>query len=220
MGIEVLHRNLTKEDPKLLMDYIQSAASGDAPFFPTTLSLVYDKLIGKEFPQVGTGSDPDSEEDPFPCGQEEDWGYGQNLDWASDPIPDSDWASGQGLDWGASSQGEDWGATGQDLSDRNGISGAGAQGRTWADVLTSRASAPAFTWTPTVPDQKLVRCVRHLRHTARLVELYNGLHCPSCTDDGRNGLGVRGRPYMTCLGCNFLRTTRVDECVRCGVIFL
>ena len=58
MEIEVLYRNFLKNDPKQLMDYIQRVASGEAPFFPTTLSLVFEKLIGTKFPK------PDSEQPP------------------------------------------------------------------------------------------------------------------------------------------------------------
>ena len=51
MEIEFLHENLTGKDPKLLMDHIQRMASGEAPFFATTLSSVYSKLIEKAFAQ-------------------------------------------------------------------------------------------------------------------------------------------------------------------------
>ena len=45
MEIEFLHRSFTEKDPKLLMEHIQRMASGEAPFFSKTLSLVYDKLV-------------------------------------------------------------------------------------------------------------------------------------------------------------------------------
>lgn len=47
MEIEFLHRNFTEKNPKLLMEHIQKMASGQAPFFPTTLSSIYDKLVEK-----------------------------------------------------------------------------------------------------------------------------------------------------------------------------
>ena len=47
MEIQFIHAK--EMDHKLLIDHIQRMASGEAPFFPTTLSLVYDKLLEKAF---------------------------------------------------------------------------------------------------------------------------------------------------------------------------
>lgn len=52
MEIQFLHERVVEKDPKLLMDHIQRMASGEAPFFPTTLSLVYDKLVEKAFTEL------------------------------------------------------------------------------------------------------------------------------------------------------------------------
>jgi hypothetical protein len=51
MEIEFLHKNLVEKDPKLLIDHIQSVASGEASFFPNVLSSVYGKLFEKSFPK-------------------------------------------------------------------------------------------------------------------------------------------------------------------------
>ena len=51
MEIQFLHKNLTEKDPKLLMDHIKKMASREAPFFATTLSLVFDKLVEKTSPR-------------------------------------------------------------------------------------------------------------------------------------------------------------------------
>ena len=59
MEIEALCQNFAKKDPKLLVDYVQSAASGEVPFFPVTLSLVYDKLAGTAFPKDSSDSNPE-----------------------------------------------------------------------------------------------------------------------------------------------------------------
>jgi hypothetical protein len=57
--VEFLHRNFTEKNPKLLIEHMQRMASGDAPFFSATLSLVYDKLIERVFAEVmPTGSGP------------------------------------------------------------------------------------------------------------------------------------------------------------------
>ena len=47
MEIQFLHENFTEKDPKLLMDHIKKMAAREAPFFGTTLSLVFDKLVEK-----------------------------------------------------------------------------------------------------------------------------------------------------------------------------
>ena len=57
MEIQFLHDNFTEKDPKLLMGHIQRMAFGEAPFFATALSLVYDKLVEKAFARpVPSGS--------------------------------------------------------------------------------------------------------------------------------------------------------------------
>ena len=55
--IEFLHKSFTEKDPKLLMEHIQRMAYGEAPFYSTTLSFVYNKLVEKRFPQfIPSGS--------------------------------------------------------------------------------------------------------------------------------------------------------------------
>ena len=49
MEIQFLHERATEEDPKLMINCIQKMVSGETPFLPTTLSLVYDKLVEKAF---------------------------------------------------------------------------------------------------------------------------------------------------------------------------
>jgi hypothetical protein len=49
MEIKFLHEKFTEKDPKLLLNHIQRMASGEAPFFPTTLSLVYGKMVENAF---------------------------------------------------------------------------------------------------------------------------------------------------------------------------
>ena len=51
MEIEFFHERFTEKDPELLIDHIERMASGEAPFFPTMLSLVYDRLVEKTFPK-------------------------------------------------------------------------------------------------------------------------------------------------------------------------
>ena len=51
MEIEFFHKTSTEKNPRSLMDHIQKMNSGEAPFFPATLGLVYDKLFGDPLPQ-------------------------------------------------------------------------------------------------------------------------------------------------------------------------
>jgi hypothetical protein len=54
---QFLLENFTERNPKLLMEHIQRMASGETPFLPGTLSLIYGKLIDKFFVQsTSTGS--------------------------------------------------------------------------------------------------------------------------------------------------------------------
>ena len=73
MEIQFLHDNFTEQDSKLFMEHIQRMASGEAPFFATTLSLVYDKLVEKAFAQpipsgsgLGKSAEVPSAADPCP----------------------------------------------------------------------------------------------------------------------------------------------------------
>jgi hypothetical protein len=51
MEIQFFHERFTEKDPELLVDHIGRMASGEAPFIPATLSLVYDKLVESAFPK-------------------------------------------------------------------------------------------------------------------------------------------------------------------------
>jgi len=73
MEIQFLHESFTEKDPKLLMGHIRRMGSGEAPFFATTLSLVYDKLIERAFAQpapscsgLGKSTEVQSITDPCP----------------------------------------------------------------------------------------------------------------------------------------------------------
>ena len=166
MEIDAFCQEFAKKDPKLLMDYVQSAASGEVLFFPVTLSLVYDKLAGTVFPK-DSPSNPDYKRPP----------EGQTV---TTPNP---------------------------------------------SLVSSVASVPALppTGGPTTPPSThtrwgFLKCDRCHRFP-QLGQLYDGLHCPWCPETGRNGFGVRGRPFMACSECNRLRMARVDKCLWCGVTF-
>ena len=56
MEIQLLLERFAQKDPKSLMEYVEKMASEEAPFFSTTLSLVYDKLVENSFPKRTFGS--------------------------------------------------------------------------------------------------------------------------------------------------------------------
>lgn len=59
MEIQLLHKSFTEKNPKELVEHIQNMAFGDAPFFSTTLGLVYDKLVERVLTQsIASGSGP------------------------------------------------------------------------------------------------------------------------------------------------------------------
>ena len=72
MEIQFLHENFTEKNPMLLMRHIQRMASGKAPFFATTLGLVYEKLVEKAFARPvpsgsGLGKSAEVESVADPC---------------------------------------------------------------------------------------------------------------------------------------------------------
>ncbi|KAF9642810.1 hypothetical protein BDM02DRAFT_3273313 [Thelephora ganbajun] len=96
MEIQFFHENFTEKDPKLLMDHIQRMASGEAPFFSTTLSLVYGKLLEKAFTQP-THSTADSDD-------EEEGSGSSSSDEDSEAVEYAKWA--QGADVGRVCEGD------------------------------------------------------------------------------------------------------------------
>ena len=57
MEVDFFLENFTGKDPELLKDHAQKMSSGEAPYFPTTLGLLYAKLAGKVFARpIASGS--------------------------------------------------------------------------------------------------------------------------------------------------------------------
>ena len=70
--IQLFHESFAEKDPKLFLEHIQRMTSGEAPFFATTLSLVYDKLVEKAFARPtpsdsGVGKSPEVQNVADPC---------------------------------------------------------------------------------------------------------------------------------------------------------
>ena len=64
MEIDFLLDDITEKNPKSLTDYIKSVAFGESLLFPTTLSLVYDGLVGRSFPKQEAGGQSAAERAP------------------------------------------------------------------------------------------------------------------------------------------------------------
>ena len=65
--VEFFHKTFAGKDPKALMDHIEKMASGEAQFFPMTLSLVYGKLARKVLarptaPEPSLGKSPGTDD--------------------------------------------------------------------------------------------------------------------------------------------------------------
>ena len=193
MEIEALCQNFAKKDPKLLVGYVRSAASGEVPFFPVTLSLVYGKLAGTAFPKGSSDSNPENPRE------------GLTITTTPNPFQASGIASVTAL------------PTASD--DSSSTAPTPAFTRPTATIPVSPFNRGLTTLTSTPTNQSSLMCVR-CRGYPQLEQLYNRLHCPWCPKTGKNGLGVRGRPFMACSECNLLRTARVDKCLRCGATFV
>ena len=201
MEIDFLHKNITGNNPKLLTDYIQSMASGESPFFPAALSLIFDGLVGRIFPKQYQFTFAPSN---FPGGQSFT---------TPTPFQPSSWtsASAPAFTFNANSP----------------ITPTVAEPSTLtpASPFVSRPPVPtpttALSNTSVPVERKELKCVRCCGN-ARVGQLYDGLFCPQCPGNGKNGKGVKGRPYMRCWGCPQLRTTRIDHCTKakCNAKFL
>lgn len=97
----------------------------------------------------------------------------------------------------------------------------GVYGTTPASSSASKPPVLAPTPAPsrTYATMERLKCVR-CRRSKQVGQLYDGLHCPGCPINGKNGMGVQGRPFMVCSGCKFLRRTRVDKCRKCKATFV
>ena len=204
--IEFFHENITNKDSKLLIDYLQSVGSGEIPFFSATLSLVYDGLFDKAFPKPS----------PFNPGPGQVPG-GQG---AITPTPTQ--ASNSTSNATSSSISNTTPsvaptvATSSTTSTIAGTSNLAITRPSATTTVSPSVQGPPAPTRTTVPsstpiNRRQLKCTRCNRY-ANMEQLQDGLHCPWCPATGRNGLGLKGRPYMRCYECNFLRTTNVGQC--------
>lgn len=184
MEIRLLHERFTEKDPKLLMDYIRRMASGETPFFPTTLSMIYDKLVENAFPSP-----------TFSSVLSESTGN-QSVTTPAPPVEASTSASSTS-------------SPSTSCITSSSILNLASLSNSKVPNPTPAGPTPLSTTT----ERAWLKCVR-CGEQARLRELHDGLHCPLCSGDGKNGKGKGGRPFMQCLECNRLRVARTDQCLR------
>ena len=199
MEVQLFHERFTERDPKFLTDYIQKMASGEAPFFPVILSMVYDKLVENLFlnPTCSSALGKSS--------------GGQRI---INPTPHLQAST------------SDSSATSSSTSN---ISTSFAFGTTSSSTISfappyslgAPTPTPRLTPSRVTTESTWLKCAR-CGERAQLRDLYDGLHCPQCSEKGKNGRGKKGRPFMSCLRCNNLRVARLDVCAKskCGVRFM
>ena len=211
MEMEFLCNNVTKMDPKTLTDHIQSAASGEAPFFPVTLSLMYDKLVENSFPKDAPSNSGTSR---LP---------GKQSVAIFTPFQVSSSAS---ITTSAPTQmpsASDFASNLTPISGSSRFPGVTPSLPTYSLSSGLNPSVPTPTPAPsTTPTTRAslicVRCCGRVR----LAQLYCGLRCPQCTEDGSDGRGQKGRPFMRCSECSQLRVTNTDRYPKgkCSATFL
>jgi len=192
MEIQFLHDNFTEKDSKLLMEHIRRMASGEAPSFATTLSLVYYKLVEKVFPR------------PVPSG----FGFGKSPEVESvanhfPPQPSTSVFS----------------VPSTSIPSPPSTSAFGIPS---SFAFTYASSAPSFvpqtpapnptpTPVPSSTATKLTWLRCHKCHqSARLAELYNGKRCPRCPKKSSK----KWPPLMECTSCLTVQSSNMDKCLR------
>jgi DNA-directed RNA polymerase subunit RPC12/RpoP len=186
MEIEFLHRNFTEK--KVLMEHIQRMASGEAPFFSATLSLVYDKLVERASAQpIASGS---GHGNPTEVGNQN----GAEQLARTSPAPNITAV----------------GVYSPYPYTMNAPLAPSQQPPTPA--FESRPSFdPGFVYVPdSIPLGAVWLVCLQCNGFVRMRDLYEGVRCPHCPSRGTK----KGRPFMRCPSCNLVRTTCSDTCVR------
>ena len=185
MEIQFLHNNFIEKDSKLLMERIRRMASGEAPLFATTLSLVYYELVEKVFPRpappgfgFGKSAEVESVANHFPPPQ------------PSTSVPSIPSTSAFGI---PSHFGFSYTSPAPSF-----VPQTPAPNPT--PTLVPSSTAASLTW---------LRCHR-CHQSAELAELYNGKLCPRCPKKGS-----KKRPsLMECTSCYTIQTSHMDKCLK------
>jgi hypothetical protein len=238
MEIRFLREMFTEKDSKLLMDHVQRMASGEAPFFPKTLGLVYYKLAKKPLQKhtpsgFGPGNPAGGQRLTNPTSALQ--GSTSTPSITSSPTPNvaSSCTSNVVLPSTSNVVSSSTSSTSSTLPCR--ITRSSTIGSTNLQAPPcgiTRSSAIGFASSSNLraptPNPRLVppikraglECVRCGRVTL-MGNLHDGLHCPHCPQKGKNGKGKAGRPFMICMGCRALRDRNVNICFKskCGSQF-
>jgi hypothetical protein len=204
MEIQFLHENFTEKDPGLLKDHVQRMASGEAPFFPATLGLVYHRLIENVSPKhtpPGFGSSNVTRgqklTNPTPTHQRST-STSNAVSLSTPSVPSAFITS-----------------IFTPTFTQPSVTG-------FASSSNLQAPTPNPRLVPLGTAARLVglKCVRCGQVTP-INNLYDGLHCPHCPRTGQNGRGQIGRPFMRCTKCDRLRSKKVNVCSKskCGTLF-
>lgn len=201
MEIEFLHRNFAGEKPKVLMDHTQRMASGGAPFFSTTLSLVYDKLVEKTFAQATASSSG--------LGNSS-WGEGQGV------MNSTNQASGLASQV-LNPTGQVSNPTNQVLGPTNQMTNPATHfNPPWTPTPTFTLPTNQQTTTPTPEPSSAPARFAWLRCTkcgtiSRLRNLVQGMHCSVCPVwDMKHG---RPKFHMKCQLCGIIREKHRNDCI-------
>lgn len=222
MELEFFHENFTELDLKLITDQIRSAASGDALSLPVTLSLVHDKLVEKSFPgdaprNSGTSQVP-ANQSAATSGSFQTSGFTG----FTTPFQATSSASATTTTPTQTSSASGFGSNPTPITGFSRFPGAITPPTTFS-FSSPRVPVPAPTPGPSRTQTRgiLLRCAR-CSTLARQSELYNNLHCPLCSENGKDGRGGIGRPFMTCSECGKMRVANVGKCrkKRCKAQFV
>jgi hypothetical protein len=236
MEIQFLHKMSTEKNPKLLMDHVRRMASGEAPFFPATLGLVYYKLV-EEVPPTHPPSGPGPDNAT----------RGQDLPNPTPTLqeltPTSNITSSNVISSNVTSSN----VTSSNTTPSYVSSAASASTRSITSIATSTttsSSTPTITRSSAIgpasssnlqaptPRPRVVplstttkfvklKCIE-CSLTTSINGLYGGMYCPRCPKKSKKKKNGGGRPLMQCAVCYTLRGQDATFCSqpRCGGKFV
>jgi hypothetical protein len=241
MEIQLLHKMSTEKNTKLLMDHVRRMASGEAPFFPATLGLVYYKLV-EEAPPTHPPSDPGPDSTT----------RGQDLPNPTPTLQELTPTSNITSPNVATSNVTSSNVTSSNVASSNTTpsytsSVASVSTRSITSIAASTtisSSTPTITRSPAIgpasssnlqaptPRPRVVplstttkfvklKCIE-CSLTTSINGLYGGMYCPRCPKKSKKKKNGGGRPLMQCAVCYTLRGEDAIFCSqsRCGGKFV
>ena len=227
MEIQFLHKMFTGKNPKVLMDHVRRMASGEAPFFPATLGLVYHKLVEEATPKhPPSGPGPDSttrgQDLPNPTPTLQELSPTSNV--TSPNVTSSNVASSNTTPSHASSvasasiRSTSSIATSTTTSfSTPTITRSSAIGSASSSNLQAPTPRPRIVPLSTTTKFVKLKCIE-CSLTTSINGLHGGMYCPRCPKKSKKKKNGGGRPLMQCAVCYTLRGEEVTFCSqpRCG----